>query len=79
MNEKGDNRITFAERNDVDSVTAGRFELGHVAFWDRTLTTQEIVNVYKRNILRTRSKQECCAKKRNGLEGSVYLRLKLEV
>ena len=71
------NRIIFAksvneEDNGVDgtAVAETRFELGHVAFWNRSLSTQEISNVYKRNIVRTRNKLECCAKKRDGLAGN---------
>ena len=71
------NRIIFAksvneEGNGVDGTTVAetRFELGHVAFWNRSLSTQEISNVYKRNIVRTRNKLECCAKKRDGLAGN---------
>ena len=73
------NRIIFAKRVDGndnavdggDTLVESRFELGHVAFWNRSLSTQEIVNMYKTNIVRTRTKLECCAKKRNGLAGIV--------
>ena len=71
------NRIIFAksvneEDNGIDgtAVAETRFELGHVAFWNRSLSTQEILNIYKRNIVRTRNKLECCAKKRDGLAGN---------
>ena len=53
------------------TLVESRFELGHVAFWNRSLSTQEIVNVYKTNIVRTRIKLECCVKKRDGLAGIV--------
>jgi len=62
-------KITFA--GNLDQISFGTFDLGHLGFWDRALTEKEIQHIYKGGPT-IRKKDSLCCMEKSGISHSKY-------